>query len=867
MRKVTMTMMVALLLMTTVLATAQNTKLKEIWVQDFETNTDGWLSYESDLAVTNEATTGIAPFSGSSYMQIGPGFGSFPGAFHRFDGYRDVWPGTWVAEIAVYIDIDIDSGTGFEYSVAANGTDGNHQRDYIFHCWKLSDGNFYVAGTNNSDFSVNEGKMKGITNKYVVPASGWYVLRHTFYDNGGALAVDLELINPQGTSVFLETREPGKDDIIPDAVGGNRYGWFTFVNATKSKAVEPLYVDKSRLLLTTEYFELLYQTNGAGSLTGATYQEVFINDDADTVTAVEPASHSFVNWIDGDSNVVGTDLALDVTNVTKDETYTAVFAQNSYTVNFQTNGNGSLTGDTSQNILHGNDGTAVTAVDADLFSFVNWTNSADTVVGTDPTYTPTGVTGPETYTANFQRNTGDVLVVLEPAAGSGWRFLGDTGDYFDSGNAAFDVPTGTYQLELLAPDGYETPDPVTITVTTDQVVRVTVILQEVAAEADQGDALQIIIAVADSPGANSSGGFPEGFDPQWRIISGPGVTSLSPAASQWYGSGDSIIGLQPGTYTIEFSHIPGFLKPGLRTIVVEPGQAVSLVAIYPRPFIAANHDYDGDGVVDVPTRFSNGKRLMVASGLGYSGSLSDLIVNKALGTATDVYAPGDYDGDGVADLAYYRPNNGVYRVPGVLRLANFGSADAIPVPGDYDGDGADDPAVYDAIAGTWKIYFHATGETVTLSIGGKREVPVPANWDGDANGTIEPATWNVNNYKWNVFTYRKATDSWRRYGKASLFFGQSGDYPVAADYDGDGKADHVVYRNSTNQFIANDTSVLKTVTLGQDGDMPMAADWLGTGKSIPTVFRPSTGEWITPKDVFEMIFGAGWTPMLSTTIF
>ncbi len=51
----------------------------------------------------------------------------------RFDGYSSTWTGEWSAEIDVYLDPNWGTGTGFDYSVAATGANGNHLRDFIFH--------------------------------------------------------------------------------------------------------------------------------------------------------------------------------------------------------------------------------------------------------------------------------------------------------------------------------------------------------------------------------------------------------------------------------------------------------------------------------------------------------------------------------------------------------------------------------------------------------------------------------------------------------------------------------------------------------------------------------------------------------------
>jgi hypothetical protein len=158
------------------------------------------------------------------------------GPFSRFDGYRDTWSGTWFAEIDVYLDPSWPAGTGFDYSVAASGSDGNHQRDYIFHVTKdTSTGQLLVGGSNNTNFAPRE-DLENI-NHYNVTDAGWYTLQHMFYDAGGYLAVDLNLLDADGTVLFTETRS-NTADTIPGEVGGNRYAWFTALSEDIGLAVD-----------------------------------------------------------------------------------------------------------------------------------------------------------------------------------------------------------------------------------------------------------------------------------------------------------------------------------------------------------------------------------------------------------------------------------------------------------------------------------------------------------------------------------------------------------------------------------------------------------------------------------------------------
>ena len=73
---------------------------------------------------------------------------------------------------------------------------------------------------------------------------------------------------------------------------------------------------------------------------------------------------------------------------------------------------------------------------------------------------------------------------------------------------------------------------------------------------------------------------------------------------------------------------------------------------------------------------------------------------------------------------------------------NFGQAGDIPVVGDFDGDGVEEIAVYRS--GTWMIDTNGNRELEatdkTFQMGGAFDRPVVGDWDGD--GVDEPAIYS-----------------------------------------------------------------------------------------------------------------------------
>lgn len=155
-------------------------------------------------------------------------------------------------------------------------------------------------------------------------------------------------------------------------------------------------------------------------------------------------------------------------------------------------------------------------------------------------------------------------------------------------------------------------------------------------------------------------------------------------------------------------------------------------------------DFDGDGKVDL------------AVTRNVDGVINWYIQRSQLGityitfgnTGDDVPIRGDFDGDGKADVAVYRfggsnPGNAFL----VLRssdgnlqgrtFGNFSTGDQI-LPGDFDGDGKTDYAFYRS-GGTWQWHNSSNGSSGSLAFGATGDRPAIGDYDGD--GKADQSVW------------------------------------------------------------------------------------------------------------------------------
>lgn len=235
------------------------------------------------------------------------------------------------------------------------------------------------------------------------------------------------------------------------------------------------------------------------------------------------------------------------------------------------------------------------------------------------------------------------------------------------------------------------------------------------------------------------------------------------------------------------------------------------------------------------------------------------IVTTTWGESGDIPISGDFDGDGKADVAIWRPTDGMwwtFSLPTIsVSMKQWGLWGDVPVPADYDGDSKTDFAVYRPANGTWYIIPSTNpAAIITQQWGLWGDTPEPGDYDGD--GKTDLAVWRPASGTWWIIPSSNPGAAFTRQ------WGLWGDIPVPADYDGDGKTDFAVYRPANSVWYIVPSTNPGTAIVQQWGlwnDIPVPGDFDGDGKADFAIWRPSDGMWwVIPSSNPAAAFGQQW---------
>lgn len=233
-------------------------------------------------------------------------------------------------------------------------------------------------------------------------------------------------------------------------------------------------------------------------------------------------------------------------------------------------------------------------------------------------------------------------------------------------------------------------------------------------------------------------------------------------------------------------------------------------------------DFDGDGVRDTAVwRPSTGVWYILRSTDGNIDHFTwGMTTQHPTGGLADVPVPADFDGDGRADIAVFRPDTGIWYIltssTGYDHRSTvyfqWGQLGDVPVEADYDGDGRTDIAVFRPLGNRWFISQSADGlpRVATFGTSGPDQL-VPADYNGD--GRAEIAIFREG--EWHMLDLASGSVE-------STIFGPATGTPAPADYDGDGEIDLAVFDRGNWYIFRSTTGELSTLQFGSDGDLPLS---------------------------------------------
>lgn len=287
-----------------------------------------------------------------------------------------------------------------------------------------------------------------------------------------------------------------------------------------------------------------------------------------------------------------------------------------------------------------------------------------------------------------------------------------------------------------------------------------------------------------------------------------------------------------------------FAKSGFRAIFLATAVAALGVAAFGQVKLRNAIDYDGDHKGDFAI-------FRPATNTWYIATASGIRVQNFGSANEDFLVPGDYDGDNIADIAVWRDTTGVWYMlrsqSNTFFFQTWGQTGDEPAARDYDGDNKTDITVVRRSGGvmTWYVIGSQLG-FYSFQFGNSTDYICPGDYDGD--GKFQAAVQRPGANANAAGTFYIKTEG----GFDTYTWGLSNDLVVPGDYDGDGKTDIAVVREGTTPTDPLTWYIQQSSNLGvpiirnwgvTGTDLTAQNDYDGDGRTDQAVWRNSDGRW------------------------
>jgi len=285
----------------------------------------------------------------------------------------------------------------------------------------------------------------------------------------------------------------------------------------------------------------------------------------------------------------------------------------------------------------------------------------------------------------------------------------------------------------------------------------------------------------------------------------------------------------------------GFLRNSGKTLLLSIFLLGLAIPAMSQLSLRSAMDNDGDGKADFTVlRSTNNAWYTLKSNGGFSIQVFGL-------SDVDYPSPGDFDGDGIGDIAVWRDTNGAWywlnSSDSTFHAISFGTTGDEPVGRDFDGDGTTDLAVVRRTGGN--MIWYVLGSTVgfySQQFGLATDFSAPGDYDGDGKFDFAVQRAGALSTDQATFFIQRSSD-----GVVNIFpWGFGNDLVVPGDYDGDGKTDVAVVREGNSEFPnhliwyiqrSSDLGLTALIFGLVNSDLTSQNDYDGDGKTDISVWR------------------------------
>ncbi len=177
----------------------------------------------------------------------------------------------------------------------------------------------------------------------------------------------------------------------------------------------------------------------------------------------------------------------------------------------------------------------------------------------------------------------------------------------------------------------------------------------------------------------------------------------------------------------------------------------------------------------------------------------------------------------------------------------YGNPFDVPIMGDWDCDGVDTPGLFRPSDAFFYLRNTNTPGVADLRFfaGNPRDIPLAGDWDRD--GCDEVGLFRPDQNRIFLFDDLATNDAGLGAADVTYVFGDPGDKPFAGDFDGNGRDEVGLHRESTGLVyyrLSHSTGIAHAqFVFGDPDDRLVAGDWTGDGTDTVGVFRPSVASF------------------------